>query len=806
VDTYKSPDLQTAVFDLHRYLLDQIPPLTASDAVETLISAPPELVMKQIQGWAVEQARYQSATQSDLLFHAIRKVKLVSVLKLIEPAKMERFLQRLFPLAIQSCPPEERELLQRSLASMHDSVSIEGGAIIDVARTKEAKPGVRGVLTDAVARSANRLSMVVERLARHIPLPTAPGSGTMPVQQQVEPAAQLVAMATESATSEDELKTYLRRLSKYTGEQDPSKLFHVLASAVPQWEISVPDTVNPPAAIEAMRKIITLTSDAQESGRRFRELVTEAIDQFNQGGLGAAVSMLDLAAKVVHEKRVDPTVVERIHDSAVDTISSEQLRKYSENKAKHVLLRRALSHFPALRKESLFAELRGEERPERRRSILGLLEAYGSEAREYSLIELGSELDRPSGETDTYYLRNVIYLLHRIPRETEESLEKELELLTRATARGQNIYVIKEAITPLGHIRGEAAARILTMRLAEFEAMLVRKDISLYPIEEMQKLIDRITSALGRVATPAALLTIARHGMKPNPLLGDTRSRLAVLSQHDLSFDERTVDILINAIREDLPPRILGRVLPARQPPPLRLIEALSSTRSEKVEILLSEIAEKYGDHELGRAANAALEKLAEAGAAPTGKQSGATLTGDLEFFGLPSLLQSLADQQATGIITLTSRSSGQTAGKLLLINGRFADAQAAHLRGVEALYQLLERPVTGHFAFVPHATPPQTSGEPLDVMPLLFEGIRRHDELRQMMIFVPDDLTLHATSVKPTPDAEERDPVVIREVWVKASSGTAVAEWEPLIAVDTYRTRRLVGRWLEEGALQPVV
>jgi hypothetical protein len=806
VDTYKSPDLQTAVFDLHRYLLDQIPPLTASDAVETLISAPPELVMKQIQGWAVEQARYQSATQSDLLFHAIRKVKLVSVLKLIEPAKMERFLQRLFPLAIQSCPPEERELLQRSLASMHDSVSIEGGAIIDVARTKEAKPGVRGVLTDAVARSANRLSMVVERLARHIPLPTAPGSGTMPVQQQVEPAAQLVAMATESATSEDELKTYLRRLSKYTGEQDPSKLFHVLASAVPQWEISVPDTVNPPAAIEAMRKIITLTSDAQESGRRFRELVTEAIDQFNQGGLGAAVSMLDLAAKVVHEKRVDPTVVERIHDSAVDTISSEQLRKYSENKAKHVLLRRALSHFPALRKESLFAELRGEERPERRRSILGLLEAYGSEAREYSLIELGSELDRPSGETDTYYLRNVIYLLHRIPRETEESLEKELELLTRATARGQNIYVIKEAITPLGHIRGEAAARILTMRLAEFEAMLVRKDISLYPIEEMQKLIDRITSALGRVATPAALLTIARHGMKPNPLLGDTRSRLAVLSQHDLSFDERTVDILINAIREDLPPRILGRVLPARQPPPLRLIEALSSTRSEKVEILLSEIAEKYGDHELGRAANAALEKLAEAGAAPTGKQSGATLTGDLEFFGLPSLLQSLADQQATGIITLTSRSSGQTAGKLLLIDGRFADAQAAHLRGVEALYQLLERPVTGHFAFVPHATTPQFNGEILDIMPLLFEGIRRHDELRQMMIFVPDDLTLHATKVKPTPDAEERDPVVIREVWVKASSGTAVAEWEPLIAVDTYRTRRLVGRWLEEGALQPVV
>lgn len=89
--------------------------------------------------------------------------------------------------------------------------------------------------------------------------------------------------------------------------------------------------------------------------------------------------------------------------------------------------------------------------------------------------------------------------------------------------------------------------------------------------------------------------------------------------------------------------------------------------------------------------------------------------------------------------------------------------------------------------------------------MPLLFEGIRRHDELRQMLIFVPDDLILHATSVKPTADPEETDPALIREVWVKSSSATPVQEWEPTIGVDSYRVRRLLGRWLDEGALQPV-
>jgi hypothetical protein len=90
--------------------------------------------------------------------------------------------------------------------------------------------------------------------------------------------------------------------------------------------------------------------------------------------------------------------------------------------------------------------------------------------------------------------------------------------------------------------------------------------------------------------------------------------------------------------------------------------------------------------------------------------------------------------------------------------------------------------------------------------MGLLFEGIRRHDELRQACILVPDDLTLQATTVKPTPDPEENDPAVVREVWVKASGGTRVSDWEPQVPADAYRIRRLVMRWLEEGALQPVV
>ena len=797
-------ELQTALFDFQRFLLDQIPPLTASDAVETLMARPPELLVKQIHAWTLDQSRHQEASQSDFLFHALRKVHLFSILKLVDRDALEKYLDTVVPLTLQVCPAEERESLRASVAGMREATMLGANTstVVPIGRENAPKTGVRGVVSDVVTRTARRLSTVVERLAGRMTSPAAPQQEQPPM-----PAAQLVSMAAASSTSEEELHAYVRKLRAYTGESDPEKLLHVLAADVPQWEIAIPPEGKQPAAIEAMHKIITLTENSVDSGRRFRELMTEAVEQFNSGALGPAVSMLELAARVTVEKKLDPLTVERVRAASVESISSERLKKYAENKSKHPLLRKALSFFPTLTKESLFQQLRGEERPERRRSLLGLLEAYGAEARAAALAELEAELNRPPAEVDTYYLRNVIYLLHRIPRDTEEAAAKELELVTRPTARGQNIYLIKEAVIPLGHLKSDAAVKVLTMRLAELEAMLVRKDISLYPIDEMQKVLDRITAALGRIATPSALLTVARHGMKPNPLLGDTRARLSALAQHDLSFDEQTVDILLNAIRDDLPTKILGRVLPSRQPPPLRLIEALSSTRAERVEVLFAEIAEKFTGEEVGRAAAAALYNLTNAAQATAAQKTAPTLTGDLDFFGLPSLLQSLADQQATGIVTLTARRTGQTAGKLLFVSGKFTDAQAGHLRGVDALYQMLECPITGTFAFVPQpATAVKSKNEPHDVMGLLFEGIRRHDEYRQLMLFVPDDVTLRATAVKPTPDPEETDPAIVRDVWVKAASGARIADWEQQIAADVFRIRRLVARWLEEGALQPAV
>jgi hypothetical protein len=633
--------------------------------------------------------------------------------------------------------------------------------------------------------------MIIERLSRGV-------GDAKPTPQAV---GQLVSLAAASSRNEQELAEYMKRVKPIAGDTGDANLFKLIGDSLPSWDVVLP-TQGSTHQVKAMQKILTMAGDPMAGAKRLRELLGAAIDQFNAGNLSAAVSMLELAEVVIVEKKIDATSVERIRAEAVEEIRPDLLRKLAENKSKHALLRKALSFFPTLTKEGLLSQLRGEARPERRRAILGLLEAYGTEGRAHALTELDLELLRKPEEVDTYYLRNLIYLLHRIPRESEDGLDKELDALSRSSARGQNIYVIKEAATALGLIKNDACVKLLTTRLAEIEATLLRSDTSMYPMEEMQKVLDRITSGLARIGTPAALKTLARHGMKANVLLGDTRARLASLAQHDLAFDEETMNLLIKAVREDLPSGLLGRLILKKQASTIRVIEALSGTRSEAVEELFREIAEKYSDQDIGRAAAKFITAAVAAKAAPQ-VAAAASLSGELEFFGLPSVMQSLADMRATGLLTVSTK-QGEMAGKLVFAEGRFVNAQSGQLRGVDAVYQLLERPVTGAFAFVPYPLDRvKSTVVPTEVMPLLMEGIRRYDEFNQACSIAPDDVILKATAVKPTPHEDESDPALVREVWVKASSGKAVGAWESQIAADAYRVRRLVAHWMEQGALQ---
>jgi len=789
-----SETVAAALSMFQRYLDEEIPPSAASYALATLMAQPPDILMQQVATWTAEQNRTRSIAACDLLLHALKKIYITGELQLLDRDAVANFLDRVTAVALRLCPAADVDSLRADITLMRQSRATSATLQQTVAPAR-MPPLTVIPASESEALAAKQYSLVFDRLTRE-----QASAGNKGAEADPQAIAQLLAMAATRSQTAEQLNQYLDQLRPLAGGGDKN-IFVILGGALPSWDVAnfAPGSARPPSQVDAMEKIIDLAESPEIATKRFRELVTAAVEKFNQGALGAALWMLDVAEDSIPEKKLDLAAVDQIRAETVEMMSAVQLRKFAENRSKHAAVKIVLEFFPTLQIATLFRQLRPEQRAEQRRSLLGFIEAYGVTGREVALDELERELQRD--DVITYYLRNLIYLLHRITRESPETIDREFEALSKASAPGNNIYVIKEAATALGLIKTDAAVKLLTTRLAEFEAMLLRNDTSVYPTVEMHKLLDRIISALARIGTSAALLTIARHGMKANPLLGDTRARLASLAQHDLSFDEGTVSVLLKALREEIPGKLLGRLLPKKQDSTVRLIEALSGTPTDETEALLGDIAHRFPDHDAGRAAAQVLAKWSPA-QTQARADAAASLTGALEFFGLPSVVQSLSEMRATGMLTLMNKQK-QAAAKLVFVDGKFLNAQMGQIRGDEALYQALERPLTGTFAFVPYPPEKLTSDiVPREIMGLLLEGMRRNDELQRFIALVPDNATLTKTNVKPTPHDDEADPALVREVWIKASSGANITDCERQLATDSYRVRRLVAHWLEQGAL----
>jgi hypothetical protein len=138
---------------------------------------------------------------------------------------------------------------------------------------------------------------------------------------------------------------------------------------------------------------------------------------------------------------------------------------------------------------------------------------------------------------------------------------------------------------------------------------------------------------------------------------------------------------------------------------------------------------------------------------------------------------------------------------------GQIRDCETGSLRGKAAFFQFFERPVRGTFTFQSQreASKEGKNDESLlEVLPMVVEGVRRHDEFREAKILVPGSVRLSATPTQPTPPSTDEEPGFVQAVWMKVTSGVSPAQLEDALGVDSYRVRHLLAHWVEEGALKP--
>jgi hypothetical protein len=305
------------------------------------------------------------------------------------------------------------------------------------------------------------------------------------------------------------------------------------------------------------------------------------------------------------------------------------------------------------------------------------------------------------------------------------------------------------------------------------------------------------------------------HALAHGPKAGNAAARLRELSSFDLSGDREVLGLLLGAMKSLEPKRVFGIVMPRNEETLAHVVRALRSTTHPDVVRALETLASRHPDREFGRLAAGGAETQVDAvesggeqedesllafeAAPPEAPRERAALSGDLELFGLPGLLQSLQQSEVSGRLTLKD-AVGSERAVFEIAGGQLAACRCGRLRGEAAFYQVFELPAPGTFEFV-QGVKPAADGDRLELMGLLLEAMRRYDELRRARALVPDEALLTAGDVKPTAPAEERDGELVRQVWARVRAGATAAECEQGVEVDSFRVRALLAHWIDEGA-----
>jgi hypothetical protein len=398
----------------------------------------------------------------------------------------------------------------------------------------------------------------------------------------------------------------------------------------------------------------------------------------------------------------------------------------------------------------------------------------------------------------------MLYLLRRLQRPAKESLDEEIGIYVRHADARYPQHVVKEAVAGLGLIKHEKAEKALVQLMVDMELALSVTHDPPPNANDFRAGLDRIAAALARFGSNSAHRTLIDHAFKKKSEFGNTMARLAEFAGQDLSSDEEAVKRFLEALRAAAPFKLFGLTLHQSYESVLYLVQGLSSTPTPGVKKMFEDLVKRFPGQEFTKVATKSLQTFASGRATTeaSAEQTG-SLSGDLSLFGVPSLVQSLAEAQVSGTLGLKSP-KGEPFATIVLRQGKLKSCQIGKLLGDEAYYQLLERPLPGTFLLVrlPEGARETQAGAVKDVLPLSLEGVRRYDEFQLASAVVPDDMLLKSTEVKPTAHKDETDGILVKDLWTAVSPGATPRQCEAVVGADSYRIRRLLVHWFEQGSL----
>jgi CRP/FNR family cyclic AMP-dependent transcriptional regulator len=154
-------------------------------------------------------------------------------------------------------------------------------------------------------------------------------------------------------------------------------------------------------------------------------------------------------------------------------------------------------------------------------------------------------------------------------------------------------------------------------------------------------------------------------------------------------------------------------------------------------------------------------------------------LSGKLEYFDLPTIIQTLANSSLTGTLTVTDV-SGRIFAMLYFEAGFVLYAKLGHLRGKQAFYQLFQSAAQDGFSFKGGLPPKEFDGSPqiaMSPMALLLESARLQDELKVLKTHYPDPHRVFQPQSEALAWDHAETQTLAEEIWVHLKLGQSIAQ-----------------------------
>jgi hypothetical protein len=199
------------------------------------------------------------------------------------------------------------------------------------------------------------------------------------------------------------------------------------------------------------------------------------------------------------------------------------------------------------------------------------------------------------------------------------------------------------------------------------------------------------------------------------------------------------------------------------------------------------------------------LAKRLEATTLKVPRASTKQLQGNLRFFDLATVIQTLIGSHQTGLLTVSQEGNKHKIAELLFFKGNICRAKFRQLTGDDAVFQLFQTNLEGEFSFTGRVLQEEEvqADITMPAISLLMESVRLQDELPVLQERVPDPSRVYRGKVAQLQWEEPETVELAAAVWSRLKKGASMDDLHREIPRCSYSLYRTVVSLLDTGQVE---